>query len=121
VVNGSGKGKEYFSGMKVEHEHHSYKFPGFQFQPGTFKSKSGKLLQSFKPAISLDNQTKIKEAIRKTIYWHSTGQTLERIAELLNSKLRGWVGYFAALGRAEFKKTMVYLQEKLAGLNASIK
>ena len=102
------------SWRKGEHEHHSYKFLGFQFQPRTFKSKSGKLLQSFKPAISLDNQTKIKEAIRETIYWNSTGQSLERIAELLNSKLRGWVGYFAALGRAEFRKTMVYLQEKLA-------
>ena len=89
------------SWRKGEHEHHSYKFLGFQFQPRTFKIKNGKMLQSFKPAISLDNQTKIKEAIRNTIYWHSTGQSLERIAELLNSKLRGWVGYFAALGREQ--------------------
>jgi group II intron reverse transcriptase/maturase len=102
------------SWRKGGHEHNSYKFLGFQFQPRTFKSKSGKMLQSFKPAISIDNQTKIKEAIRKTIYWNSTNQSLERIADLLNSKLRGWVGYFAALGRAEFRKTMVYLQEKLA-------
>jgi group II intron reverse transcriptase/maturase len=96
------------------HEHNSYKFLGFQFQPRTFKSKSGKLLQSFKPAISIDNQTKIKESIRTTVYWHSTNQSIELIAELLNSKLRGWVGYFAELGRVEFKKTMGYLQEKLA-------
>ena len=60
------------SWRKGEHEHNSYKFLGFQFQLRTFKSKSGKMLQSFKPAISLDNQTKIKEAIRNTIYWHST-------------------------------------------------
>ena len=70
------------SWRKGEHEHHIYKFLGFQSR--TFKSKNGKLMQSFKPAISLDNQTKIKDAIRNTIYWHSTGQSLERIAELLN-------------------------------------
>jgi len=102
------------SWRRENHEHHSYKFPGFQFQPRTFKSKSGKMLQSFKPAISIDNQSKIKEAIRTTVYWNSTSQSLEVIADLLNSKLRGWVGYFAELGRAEFRKTMVYLQEKLA-------
>jgi group II intron reverse transcriptase/maturase len=96
------------------HEHISYKFLGFQFQPRTFRGKSGKLLQSFKPAISIDNQTKIKEAIRTTIYWHSTNQTMELIADLLNSKLRGWGAYFYEWGRTEFRKTMGYLQEKLA-------
>jgi group II intron reverse transcriptase/maturase len=103
------------SWRRGKHEHHSFKFLGFQFQPRTFKSKSGKLLQSFKPAISIDNQAKIKESIRTSVYWHGTGQSLEFIAETLNSKLRGWVGYFAELGRAEFRKTMCYLQEKLAG------
>jgi hypothetical protein len=97
-----------------KHEHNSFKFLGFQFQPRTFRSKSGKLLQSFKPAISINNQAKIKESIRTSVYWHSTNQSLESIAEALNCKLRGWVGYFAELGRAEFRKTMCYLQEKLA-------
>jgi hypothetical protein len=67
------------------------------------------------PAISIDNQTKIKENIRTSVYWHSTGQSLEHIAQALNSKLRGWGEYFAALGKAEFRKMMCYLQEKLAG------
>jgi len=104
------------SNRRGEHEHISFKFLGFQFQPRTVRNmKSGKLFQSFMPAISNDNQTKIKESIRTTVYWHSTCQSLELIAEVLNSKLRGWVGYFAAFGKTVFRKTMCYLQEKLAG------
>jgi len=103
------------SNRRGEHEHISFKFLGFQFQPRTVRSKFGKLFQSFSPAISNDNQTKIKETIRMTVYWHSTSQSLELIAEMLNSKLRGWIGYFAEVGRTEFRKMMCYLQEKLAG------
>ena len=103
------------SNRRGEHEHINFKFLGFQFQPRTVKSKFGKLFQSFSPAISNDNQTKIKEAIRTSVYWHSTSQTLELIAHALNSKLRGWIGYFAEIGRTEFKKMICYLQEKLAG------
>jgi group II intron reverse transcriptase/maturase len=103
------------SNRRGEHDHISFKFLGLQFQPRTVKTKSGKLFQSFSPAISIDNQSKIKESIRTAVYWHSTSQTLELIAEMLSSKLRGWVGYFAELGRTEFRKMMCYLQEKLAG------
>ena len=102
------------SNRRGEHEHISFKFLGFQFQPRTVKNRNGKLFQSFSPAISMDNQTKIKETIRTTVYWHSTSQTLEHIAQTLNSKLRGWIGYFAEVGRTEFRKMMCYLQEKIA-------
>ena len=97
-----------------EHEHISFKFLGFQFQPRTVRSKFGKLFQSFSPAISNDNQTKIKESIRATVYWHSTSQSPELIAQVLNRKLRGWIGYFEEFGKTVFRKTMCYLQEKLA-------
>jgi hypothetical protein len=98
-----------------EHEHISFKFLGFQFQPRTVKSKNGKLFQSFSPAISMENQSKIRETIRTTVNWHATDQSLELIAQTLNSKLRGWIGYFADFGRTVFRTTMCYLQEKLAG------
>jgi group II intron reverse transcriptase/maturase len=103
------------SNRRGEHEHISFRFLGFTFQPRTVKNKFGKLFQSFMPAISIDNQSKIKESIRTSVYWHNTRQSLELIAEALNSKLRGWVGYFAESGKTEFRKTMCYLQEKLAG------
>jgi group II intron reverse transcriptase/maturase len=96
------------------HEHISFKFLGFQFQPRTVKNKKGKLFQSFSPAISMENQSKIKESIRTTVSWHVTNLSLEHIAQTLNSKLRGWIGYFADFGRTVFRATMCYLQEKLA-------
>ena len=46
------------SNRSGEHEHISFKFLGFQFQPRTVRSKFGKLFQSFSPAISNDNQSK---------------------------------------------------------------
>ena len=39
--------KEYFSGKKGEHEHHSYKFLGFQFQPRTFKKQEREIVAKF--------------------------------------------------------------------------
>jgi group II intron reverse transcriptase/maturase len=96
------------------HEHTTFKFLGFLFRPRTFRKKGCKTYQSFMPDVSSENQTKIRETIRKDVHWHNTSQTLENIAGKLNSKIRGWYSYFARYGKASLVATMYYLQEKIA-------
>lgn len=97
-----------------KHDKVQFGFLGYSFQPRVGKSKfSDKHITIFTPEISKDNQKKIRAEIRETVRWRNTRQTIEQIAERLNSKLRGWLNYFGLFGKRELSKTMLYLEWKL--------
>jgi len=54
----------------------------------------GKLFTAFTAEISQSNQKKLREAIRDTVEWKNTRLEVSDIADRLNSKLRGWIGYY---------------------------
>ena len=87
-------------------------FLGFSFQPRQIQSRGNRFM-GFVPEISKDNQKKIRENIRETVNWRNTRQTIEQIAEQLNSKLRGWINYFGLYGKRRLRRTMFYLDDKL--------
>ncbi len=59
---------------------------------GEGKSKfNDKHIATFTPEISKDNQTKIRPGIKETVRRRNNHQTIEQIADNLNSKLRGWL------------------------------
>lgn len=75
---------------KQEYEQIQFGFLGYSFQPRQIQS-GGNRFMGFTPEISKDNQTKIRENIKDTVHWRNTRQTIDEIAEQLNSKLRGWI------------------------------
>jgi RNA-directed DNA polymerase len=100
---------------RQNHEQVQFGFLGFSYQPRQAQSKfgEGKSFTAFLPEISKENQKKIRDNIRETIKWRNTSQQIEQIAEKLNSKLRGWINYYAMYGKKQLHKTLFYLENKL--------
>jgi len=92
-----------------------FEFLGFSYQPRQGRSKYGeaKSFTIFAPEISKDNQTKIRDQIKGTIDWRNTRLELSDIALKLNSKLRGWINYFALYGKSNLRRTMIYLDYRI--------
>ncbi|HVT60651.1 MAG TPA: reverse transcriptase domain-containing protein [Thermoanaerobaculia bacterium] len=98
-----------------EHEHVSFDFLGFTFQPRRAKNRWGKLFVSFLPAIS----TKSAKAIRATIRaWRlastRNNQSLEDLARLVNPSVRGWMNYYGRFYRSKCVQVLRRLNEALA-------
>lgn len=100
---------------KEEHEQVQFGFLGFSFQPRQSRSKQnpGTSYTIFAAEISLENQEKIRTAIRESVYWRNTTQEIEEIGVRLNAKLRGWINYFGCYGKRRLRHTMFYLDLKL--------
>lgn len=98
-----------------EHEHVSFDFLGYTFQPRRAKNRWGKFFVSFLPAIS----TKAAKTIRATIReWrmasHRNNQSLEDLAQLVNPTVRGWINYYGRFYRSKSVLVLRHLNEALA-------
>jgi len=83
-----------------EAEHTSFDFLGYTFRGRRAKSRRG-FFTNFSPAMS----TTAKKAKGKQIRdWHlirRSGSDLSSLAEEINPRVRGWVGYYGAFYRSE--------------------
>ena len=98
-----------------EHEHVSFDFLGYTFQPRRAKNRWGKFFVSFLPAIS----AKAAKAIRQTIReWRMAStrnnQRLEDLARLVNPAVRGWMNYYGRFYRSRCVQVLRHLNEALA-------
>ena len=98
-----------------EHEHVSFDFLGYTYQPRRAKNRWGKYFVSFLPAIS----TKAANAIRATIrQWRlastRNNQSLEDLARLINPVVRGWMNYYGRFYRSKCVQVLRHLNEALA-------
>lgn len=100
---------------RQKHEQVQFEFLGFSFQPRLSKNKkTGGFFTTFTPEISKDNKKKIRDSIKQTVNWRNTTQTIDQIAIKLNAKLRGWINYFGLFGKRELRKTILFLEKKIA-------
>lgn len=98
-----------------EHEHVSFDFLGYTFQPRRAKNHRGKYFVSFLPAIS----TKAAKSIRATIRnWRMAAtrnnQSLEDLARLVNPSVRGWMNYYGRFYRSKCVQVLRHLNRALA-------
>lgn len=93
----------------------SFDFLGFTFRYRLcMNSKTKMLFVKFSPAISRKASMKLRESIRS---WNLTSKVymnIKSLASLLNPQIQGWINYYAKFNKTEFRKVMVYLNEKLA-------
>ena len=106
--------KNYY--RKEEHEHESFTFLSYSFQPRRKRDNYGrgnKTYIAFAPAISSKAKASIREAIRKVMPVRWSVQTLEWFAEKLNPKIRGWINYYSKFYRYECLSVFCYLNERI--------
>jgi len=94
-----------------KHEHESFTFLSYSFQPRTMKDKFGraKRLLVFGAAISQKAKAHIRTRIREVFDPQRSGQTLASFAQKLNPKIRGWINYYTRYNRDEAHSVFYHL------------
>ena len=89
-----------------------FDFLGFTFKPRIVKMY-GKLKLGFTPAMSQKNIARITDEIfeRKIHRW--VHFSLSKIAELLNSQIRGWINYYSKFRKSEMRKLFRVINMRL--------
>ena len=91
-----------------------FDFLGCCFQPRRAKNRYGRYFVSFLPAISTKSANKIRATIRG---WRMAAkrnnQSLEKLAELSNPYVRGWINYYGRFYRSRCVQVLRYLNAQL--------
>lgn len=90
-----------------------FDFLGFTFKPRMVKER-GKFRMGFTPAISQKNIARITDGLRKLEIHRWVHFPLSRIAELLKSKILGWLNYYAKFRKSELRKLFRVVNLRLA-------
>jgi RNA-directed DNA polymerase len=98
---------------KEEHEHNSFTFLSYSFQPrdkvNTFGRKNKFMV--FSAAICSKAKTFVREKIRAVFNPRNTQVSLERTAIKLNPKIRGWLNYYCRFNPQIACRVFWYLNE----------
>jgi group II intron reverse transcriptase/maturase len=94
-----------------KHDHESFTFLSYSFQPRTMKNKFGRLkrLLVFSAAICQKEKANIRTRIREVFDPQKSSQTLESFALLLNPKIRGWINYYTRYNKDEAHSVFYHL------------
>lgn len=90
-----------------------FDFLGFTFKPRITKMH-GKIKLGFTPAISQKNIARIVDELRKLEIHRWVHFPLSRIAELLKSKIQGWLNYYSKFRKSELRKLFRVINLRLA-------
>jgi len=97
---------------KEQHEHNSFTFLSYSFQPrGMRNHQLQNKFTVFSAAICCEAKTFIRTRIRDVFNPRNTQVSLERIAQKLNPKIRGWLNYYSKFNPREAKNVFVYINE----------
>jgi RNA-directed DNA polymerase len=97
---------------KEEHEHISFTFLSYSFQPRGMVAKGGKnKFMAFGAAICCKAKAFIKERIREVFNPRIIQIPLEQVAVRLNPKIRGWLNYYCRYNPWVARNVFLYLNE----------
>lgn len=96
---------------KEEHEHNSFTFLSYSFQPRSKPNTFGKhkKFMVFSAAICEKAKTFIRQRIRAVFNPRNTQVSLERVAVKMNPKIRGWLNYYCRFNPRVAGNVFLYL------------
>jgi group II intron reverse transcriptase/maturase len=100
---------------KEEHETVKFEFLGFSFQPLSIPSKLRRdsYITGFGGKISAANESKIKQSINEERSLRDTTLEIQNIADVLNSKLRGWFNYYGLFNKYRLNRVAMHVDYRL--------
>ena len=90
-----------------------FNFLGFTFKPRVVKER-GKIKLGFTPAISQKSINRISKELFQLKIHRWVHFSMHKIAELLQSKIRGWINYYSKFRMSEMRKLFRVLHMRLA-------
>ena len=105
------------SNRKGSYPEVSFDFLGFAFRPRQARNRRGELFLSFTPGVS----AKAAKAMRKTMRrdWRiirRSDKSLSDLANMFNSTIRGWIGYYGRFYKSALVSVFMPLEYALVGL-----
>lgn len=96
---------------KEQHEHNSFTFLSYSFQPRSKPNTFGRRdkFMVFGAAICCKAKAFIREKIRAVFNPRNTQVSLESVAEKLNPKILGWLNYYSRFGPKVAGNVFLYL------------
>jgi group II intron reverse transcriptase/maturase len=98
---------------KDEGDEVSFDFLGYQFKPRRSRNKSGQIFTGYGAGISKKSRQRIIGELRDMRIDNRTVRTIEQLAQLLNSKVRGWLNYYSRYNRWEMQYIMYRINQQL--------
>jgi len=90
-----------------------FDFLGYTFRGMFIKDKLGRLQINFLPGVSKKSSKAFREKLRGLKIHSFTGSKIDRLAEILNPMIRGWLNYFEKYNRSMVKHTMDWINRSL--------
>jgi group II intron reverse transcriptase/maturase len=87
-------------------EHTSFTFLGYEFRVRLARTRTGKFLFGFNPAMSKDAGKRLRRQIRSWRLHLRSGSTLEQLADEVNLVVRGWINYYGRFRPSELHFTL---------------
>ena len=91
----------------------SFDFLGYTFRPRMTKSRGGRILTGFNPAVSRKAANAIRETIRSWGLARPSPLSMESFAGRINATVRGWVDYYGAFFKSELKRVFRSIDQHL--------
>lgn len=98
---------------KGNHEHTSFDFLGYTFRPRLAKNKYGKFFVSFLPAMGGKAKKAIRKEVRSWKLQFKVDKDLWDIANVINSKIQGWINYYTHFYKSEIYDVLRYINSRL--------
>ncbi len=83
------------------HEHTSFTFLGYTFQPRGARTRDGKLVVGFLPAVSNQALARMSRQLRSWRLHLWTTRSLDELADWINPVVRGWMNYYGRFHRSK--------------------
>lgn len=96
--------------FKVRYQ--KFDFLGYTFKPRIIQER-GKIKLGFSPAMSQKSRSRISKELNKMNIHRWVQFPLQKIAELLKLKLRGWINYYGKFRKSEMRKLFRILHFRL--------
>jgi RNA-directed DNA polymerase len=91
----------------------SFDFLGHRFKNGTVKTKDGSIKLLYQLHIAPKSKKRILDQLQYAKLNLRTSSKLEELAQGLNAKIRGWVGYFGKFTRSSLQKVFAHINFRL--------
>lgn len=91
----------------------SFDFLGYAFRPRRSKNRWGKPFINFCAAISPQAGKRIRQEIRSWNLHLRSDKTLQDLARMFDTQIRGWVNYYGAYYKSALYPTLRHLDRKL--------
>jgi len=84
-----------------DYPHTSFTFLGYTFQPRGAKSRQGRMLVGFVPAVSAAALATMSSQVRQWRLHLWTTRSLDELADWVNPVVRGWMNYYGRFNRSK--------------------